>query len=58
MLYFRYYEQVNPLNVLQNMISLNSFDIYYGIVCFIPSVHFSDFLYVNNRLWFEMHGNR
>ena len=28
------------------------------IVCFIPSVHFSDFFYVNNRLWFEIYGNR
>ena len=28
------------------------------IVCFIPSVHFSDFSYVNNRLWFEIYGNR
>ena len=28
-----------------------------GIVCFTPSVHFSDFFYVNNRLWFEIYGN-
>ena len=32
--------------------------ILYTIVCFIPSVHFSDFFYVSNRLWFEMYGNR
>ena len=24
------------------------------IVCFIPSIYFSDFFYVNNRLWFEI----
>ena len=28
------------------------------IVCFITSVHFSDFFYVNNRFWFEIYGNR
>ena len=28
------------------------------IVCFIPSVLFSDFFYVNNRLWFEIYSNR
>ena len=28
------------------------------IVYFIPSVHFSDFFYVNNRLWFDIYGNR
>ena len=30
----------------------------FTIVCFIPSVHFSDFFYVNNRLWFEIYSNR
>ena len=29
-----------------------------GIVGFIPSVHFLDFFYVNNGLWFEIYGNR
>ena len=32
--------------------------ILYTIVCFIPSVRFSDFFYVSNRLWFEMYSNR
>ena len=29
-----------------------------NIVCFIPSLHSSYFFYVNNRLWFEIYGNR
>ena len=30
----------------------------FTIVGFISSVHFSDFFYVNNRLWFEIYCNR
>ena len=29
-----------------------------SVICFIPSVHFSDFFYVNNRLWFEIYSSR